>query len=88
MAIVETIKFAGPEDALVWHDTGKEYSIYGDEGINAGSQLIVDEFHEAILFANGNALDLFKAGRHTLITANIPMLKEQYERYPLYAKHG
>lgn len=79
MAIVETIKFAGPRDALVWRDSGKEYLLHGDEGINAGSQLIVDEFYEAILFANGNALDLFKPGRHTLITQNIPMLKSQYE---------
>ncbi len=80
MAIVETIKYEGPRDALVWRNTGKEYMISGDEGINAGSQLIVDEFYEAILFANGNALDLFKPGRHTLITQNIPLLKEQYER--------
>ena len=80
MAIVETIKFEGPRDALVWKCTGKEYLMSGDEGINAGSQLIVDEFYEAILFANGNALDLFKPGRHTLVTQNIPMLKEQYEK--------
>ena len=77
MAIVETIKFEGPKDALVWRNAGKEYSLAGD-GINAGSQLIVDEFYEAILFANGNALDLFKPGRHTLITQNIPLLKAQY----------
>lgn len=80
MALVETIKFEGPQDALVWRNSGKEYLISGDESINAGSQLIVDEFYEAILFANGNALDLFKPGRHTLITQNIPLLKEQYER--------
>ncbi len=80
MAIVETIKYEGPKDALVWRNSGKEYYITGDESINAGSQLIVDEFYEAILFANGNALDLFKPGRHTLITQNIPMLEEQYKR--------
>ena len=80
MALVETIKFEGPQDALVWKNSGKEYMMKGDEGINAGSQLIVDEFYEAILFANGNALDLFKPGRHTLITQNIPLLKEQYEK--------
>jgi len=80
MALVETIKFEGPQDALVWRNSGKEYMLNGDEGINAGSQLIVDEFYEAILFANGNALDLFKPGRHTLVTQNIPMLKAQYEK--------
>lgn len=80
MAIVETIKFEGPQDALVWRNSGKEYLLAGEGSINAGSQLIVDEFYEAILFANGNALDLFKPGRHTLVTQNIPMLKEQYEK--------
>lgn len=79
MALVETIKFEGPRDALVWRNSGKEYLINGDEGINAGSQLIVDEFYEALLFANGNALDLFKPGRHTLVTQSIPLLKAQYE---------
>ncbi len=80
MPIVETIKYEGPQDALVWRNSGKEYTIGKDGSINMGSQLIVDEFYEAILFANGNALDLFKPGRHTLITQNIPMLKEQFER--------
>ena len=80
MAIVETIKFEGPQDALVWRNSGKDYMLSGDDSINAGSQLIVDEFYEAILFANGNALDLFKPGRHTLITQNIPLLEEQYQK--------
>lgn len=80
MPIVETIKHEGPQDALVWRNSGKEYSFGSDGSINMGSQLIVDEFYEAILFANGNALDLFKPGRHTLITQNIPMLKEQFEK--------
>ena len=80
MPIVETIKYEGPQDALVWRNSGKEYTIGKDGSINMGSQLIVDEFYEAILFANGNALDLFKPGRHTLITQNIPMLKEQFEK--------
>ena len=80
MALVETIKFEGPQDALVWRNSGKEYLLSGGEGIDAGSQLIVDEFYEAILFANGNALDLFKPGRHTLITQNIPLLSDQYEK--------
>lgn len=80
MAIVETIKYEGPEDALIWRSTGKEYMLNGDEGINAGSRLIVDAFYEAILFANGMALDTFTEGAHTLITQNIPLLKAQYEK--------
>mgnify|MGYP004659858391 FL=1 len=80
MAIAEIIKFEGPKDALVWKNPGKDYVISGDEKFNVLSQLIVDEFYEAILFINGNALDLFKPGRHTLNTQNIPLLTEFYNK--------
>ena len=80
MAIAEIIKFEGPKDALVWKNPGKDYTINGDEKINMFSQLIVDEFYEAILFMDGNALDLFKPGRHTLTTQNIPLLSESYNK--------
>ncbi|MBQ9419621.1 MAG: SPFH domain-containing protein, partial [Synergistaceae bacterium] len=36
---------------------------------------IVRENQEAILFRDGQALDLFRAGRHSLSTDNIPMLR-------------
>jgi excisionase family DNA binding protein len=39
-----------------------------------GSQLIVRESQWAVFFRDGNALDVFKAGRHTIATANIPLL--------------
>ncbi len=39
-----------------------------------GSQLIVRESQWAVFFRDGNALDVFKAGRHTLTTANVPVL--------------
>lgn len=39
-----------------------------------GSQVIVRESQAAVFFRDGNALDVFKAGRHTIATANIPML--------------
>lgn len=38
------------------------------------TQLIVHESQEAVFFLNGEALDLFGAGRHTLETQNIPKL--------------
>ena len=37
--------------------------------------MIVHESQEAILFRNGEALDLFGPGRHTLETENIPFLR-------------
>jgi excisionase family DNA binding protein len=39
-----------------------------------GSQLIVRESQQAVFFRDGNALDVFGPGRHTLVTANIPKL--------------
>ena len=44
------------------------------EDFNTGSQLIVHESQEALFFKNGQALDLFGPGRHTLTTANMPLL--------------
>jgi excisionase family DNA binding protein len=39
-----------------------------------GSQVIVREAQAAVFFRDGNALDVFKAGRHTIATANVPLL--------------
>ena len=41
-----------------------------------GSQVIVREAQSAVFFRDGKALDTFKAGRHTITTANIPRLIE------------
>jgi len=39
-----------------------------------GSQVIVRESQRAVFFRDGNALDVFGPGRHTITTANIPLL--------------
>jgi excisionase family DNA binding protein len=39
-----------------------------------GSQVIVREAQNAVFFRDGKALDTFAAGRHTITTANIPLL--------------
>lgn len=39
-----------------------------------GSQVIVREAQTAVFFRDGNALDVFKPGRHTIATANIPLI--------------
>ncbi len=39
-----------------------------------GSQVIVRESQSAVFFRDGQALDVFKPGRHTIATANIPKL--------------
>lgn len=39
-----------------------------------GSQVIVRESQSAVFFRDGKALDVFKPGRHTIATANVPLL--------------
>ncbi|MBQ9304136.1 SPFH domain-containing protein [Butyrivibrio sp.] len=65
--IVKIIKYEGDNNELVWKHPAEDF--------NTGSQLIVHESQEAILFKNGHALDLFGPGRHTLSTENIPLLR-------------
>lgn len=66
MKIVEIIEYKGDNDNLVWKHSSEDF--------NTMSQLIVRESQEALLFLNGQALDLFGPGRHTLSTQNIPIL--------------
>ena len=50
---------------------------FPEEGIGdfrIGSQVIVRESQSAVFFRDGNALDVFGPGRHTIATANIPKL--------------
>jgi excisionase family DNA binding protein len=50
---------------------------FPEEGIadlRIGSQVIVRESQKAVFYRDGKALDVFSAGRHTIATANIPLL--------------
>lgn len=68
MAIVEVVKYNGGPDVFAWK--------YPSEELGTWTQLIVNESQEAILYKGGQALDLFTSGRHTLETANIPILNK------------
>ena len=48
----------------------------GSGEIKWGAQLTVRESQEAVFFYNGKAIESFGAGRHTLTTANIPLLNK------------
>jgi len=49
----------------------------GPGDFRVGSQVIVRESQMAVFFRDGNALDTFGPGRHTIATANIPLLIEK-----------
>jgi membrane protease subunit (stomatin/prohibitin family) len=66
-------------DIIEWFDpTGREmvHKIpeVGSGDFRLGSQLIVRESQNAVFFRDGKALDTFGPGRHTIETANIPLL--------------
>lgn len=46
----------------------------GPGNFRIGSQVIVRESQAAVFFREGRALDTFSAGRHTITTANVPVL--------------
>ena len=46
----------------------------GAGNFRIGSQVIVRESQAAVFFRDGNALDVFGPGRHTITTYNIPLL--------------
>ena len=68
MAIIDVIKYDGNPDVFAWK--------YPNMELGTWTQLIVNESQEAILIKGGQVCDVFGAGRHTLDTANIPILNK------------
>jgi membrane protease subunit (stomatin/prohibitin family) len=66
-------------EVLEWFDESGEkiasrYPADGSAEIKFGAQLIVRENQAAVFFRDGKGLDVFGPGRHTLSTANLPMV--------------
>lgn len=62
----EVIKFEGYNDYLVWKHPVEDF--------NTNAQLIVHESQEAMVYKSGEAMKLYKSGRYTLETDNIPII--------------
>jgi membrane protease subunit (stomatin/prohibitin family) len=68
MAIIDVVKYDGSPSVFAWKFPNIELGTW--------TQLIVNESQEAVLYKGGQSLDLFGPGRHTLKTANIPLLSK------------
>lgn len=68
MAVVEVIKYNGGPDVLAWK--------YPREELGTWTQLIVNEAQQAVLYKDGQMLDVFESGRHILDTKNMPILND------------
>ncbi|MCW4007740.1 MAG: SPFH domain-containing protein [Candidatus Bathyarchaeota archaeon] len=60
------------ENDIVWR--------YPNEEIAWGDNLIVHEYEAAVFFRDGKAYDVFRAGRHVLSTANLPLLTKIFSK--------
>jgi membrane protease subunit (stomatin/prohibitin family) len=70
MPILDVIEFLDPTGRQIVHRVPET----GSGEFRLGSQLVVRENQTAVFFRDGKALDVFGPGRHTLSTANIPLL--------------
>ncbi len=80
----KVIEWVNPNpDDIVWK--------YPNEVIEWGSVLIVKEYEAAVFYRDGKVYDVFRAGRHVLTTATLPLLTKAlskvagYERVPFVA---
>ena len=72
MPIINVIKYEGNNQTFVFkHPT---------EDFNTNSQLIVHESQEAVFFRDGKALDRFGAGKYTLETESLPLMKGFFKK--------
>ncbi len=68
--IFDVVEYASEmKDELV-----RRFPETGVADLRIGSQIIVRESQRVIFFRDGKALDEFGPGRHTIVTANIPMV--------------
>jgi membrane protease subunit (stomatin/prohibitin family) len=67
MAIIDLVKWSGSPNLLAWK--------FPSEDLSTWTQLVVNESQEAYLVRGGVYEGPFGAGRHTLSTENLPLLR-------------
>jgi membrane protease subunit (stomatin/prohibitin family) len=68
MALIDVVEWKNKKDEVIYR--------FPVGAVSLGAQLIVAENQEAVFFREGQALDSFGPGRHTLKTGNIPILEK------------
>ena len=68
--IIDVVEFSDESGREMVHRIPER----GSGDFRMGSQVIVREQQAAVFFRDGKAMDVFGAGRHTITTANMPIL--------------
>jgi membrane protease subunit (stomatin/prohibitin family) len=78
--MAKVIEWVGAKESdMVWK--------YPQEEIAWGDNLIVHEYEAAVFFRDGKSYDVFKAGRHVITTANIPLLTKIFSKLTGFDKN-
>ena len=73
MAIIDVLKYDGPNNVLVWKWRSSSNQSREEE-LRYGTQLVVNQSQEACFIKGGQMLDVFGPGTHTLSSKNLPIL--------------
>ena len=73
MAIIDVLKYDGPNNVLVWKWRSNSNQ-NREEELRYGTQLVVNQSQEACFIKGGQLLDVFGPGTHTLSSKNLPIL--------------
>jgi membrane protease subunit (stomatin/prohibitin family) len=73
MAIIDVLKYDGPNNVLVWKWRSAS-NASREEELRYGTQLVVNQSQEACFIKGGQLLDVFGPGTHTLSSKNLPIL--------------
>jgi membrane protease subunit (stomatin/prohibitin family) len=73
MAIIDVLKYDGPNNVLIWKWRSTA-NLNREEELRLGSQLVVNQSQEACFIKGGQLLDVFGPGTHTLSSKNLPIL--------------